>query len=164
MWIRNVPSHSAAWAPHLFPRPGRGGVFPPSSTPEGVCVGARPSPTRAWSPYHLPSGTAGDRRIRDERMRAPRSCVQGPAASLHTSLQPYAPSAQVSGSKYPMAATSGARLAQGRVHHSLRAIAIPSRDPSPPPLRGRSAFLVSFTLSLVVVLVFVACGPLLAAQ
>ena len=78
MWIRNVPSHSAAWAPHLFPTPGRGGVFPPSSTPEGVCVGARPSPTHAWSPDHLQSGTAGAQRVHKVRTRAPRSCVQGP--------------------------------------------------------------------------------------
>ena len=32
--------------------------------PRRGCVGARPSPTRAWSPDHLPSGTAGARRIR----------------------------------------------------------------------------------------------------
>ena len=60
MWIRNVLSHSAARAPHLFPTPGRGGVFPPSSTPGGVCAEAPPSPARAWSLTTLPSGTAGD--------------------------------------------------------------------------------------------------------
>ena len=45
MWIRNVPSNSTTRAPHLFPTPGRGGVFPPSSAPEGACVSG-PAPPR----------------------------------------------------------------------------------------------------------------------
>ena len=115
-----------------------------------LCVGAHPSPTRAWSPNHLPVvGQVTDASV-VVRMRAPRSCVQGPSASLHTSLQPYATDAQVSGSEYPMVATSGARLAQGRVLRLWRTIAIPSRDTP----RVRSRCLLPMLL---------ACGSLLFA-
>ena len=143
MWIRSVPSHSAAWAPHLFPTPGRGGVFPPSSTPEGVCVGARPSPTRAWSPHHPPSRTAGVRRIHGALdARSMRLCARAPHPLAHPAAHSRAQSTRV-------ASTAGTRDDHARRRDLPKATpatrgapTIPSSGKGSPCSFLRSSFLV----------------------
>ena len=94
--------------PHICSPPPAGGSLSTSVNPRrGVCRGPT-LPHTCMEPDHAA--------VRDSRCQCALAkhectlrcaCVQGPTASLHTPLQPYATNAQVSGSGYPMVATWG---------------------------------------------------------